>query len=246
MKLLIDTELYVYRAATVHEFEAEWEPDIWSYFCRHDDAKVHIQDDIADICDLFPDGQVVLCFGAKASFRYGVWPAYKANRKIYRKPAGYRELWRWLESVAPTRNWQLARLPDVEADDVLGILHEPGDVIVSWDKDLKTVPGLHLCHDEVVEVSEHEADQRFFTQVLTGDTADNYPGCPGAGPVKAAELLAGCETPLQMWHAVLGAYRKKQLTERDAITQARCARILRAGEYDHDNGTPVLWNPPVA
>ena len=54
----------------------------------------------------------------------------------------------------------------------------------------------------------------------------------------ANKLLADCDNNQDRWQAVLKAYRKKGLDEFHAITQARMARILRAGEYDHDAGDP--------
>lgn len=246
MKLLIDTELYLFTAATACEMEVEWQPDDWTYLCRHGDVKASLQDSVNELLDLFPDGQPVLCFGDRASFRYGVWPDYKANRKKYRKPAGYRELVNWVETVAPTRGWQIGRLPDVEGDDVLGVLHQEGDVICSWDKDLLSIPGLHCRHEDVVEVSRADADRAFYTQALTGDATDGYPGCPGVGPVAAEKALAGCGSEEEMWQAVLASYSKKGYGQPYALQQARCARILRAGEYDLEAGTPLLWNPPVA
>jgi DNA polymerase-1 len=252
MKLLIDTELYLFAAASACEFEAEWDTDDWTYLCRHGDVKASLQDSIAAIREVFPDGQPVLAFGDRASFRYGIWPSYKANRKSYRKPAGYLELGAWVETVAPTRGWEVARLPDVEGDDVLGILCEPGDVICSWDKDLLTIPGLHYRREEVVEVDQLAADRAFYMQVLTGDAADNYPGCPGYGPVTAERLLSGWTTDVDFWREVVNAYTLKskagtrEAAEKLALQQARCARILRAGEYDMATNTPRLWNPPVA
>lgn len=246
MKALIDAEVYLYRAASACEFEAEWDADDWTYLCRHGEARAAFQDSIGEIRDTLPDHQPVLVFGDRASFRYGVWPQYKANRKKYRKPAGYRELIAWVEKVAPARGWQVARLPDIEGDDVLGVLYEEGDVIASIDKDLLTIPGLHLRDGEVREVPRLEADRTFYAQVLTGDATDNYPGCPGYGPVTAQKALADCAAEVEMWSVVLSAYQKKGLGEPYAITQARCARILRAGEYDIKAGTPLLWSPPVA
>jgi DNA polymerase-1 len=146
----------------------------------------------------------------------------------------------------------VARLPDVEGDDVLGILCEPGDVICSWDKDMLTIPGLHFRREEVVEVDQLAADRAFYTQVLTGDAADNYPGCPGYGPVTAERLLSGWTTDVDFWREVVNAYTLKskagtrEAAEKLALQQARCARILRAGEYDLATNTPRLWNPPVA
>ena len=76
-------------------------------------------------------------------------------------------------------------------------------IIVSDDKDLQTIAGYHYNKGEVIEVSEQQALKNFYTQVLTGDTADNYKGCRGVGPVKAERILAGCRTSLDMWQAVL-------------------------------------------
>ena len=246
MKALVDAEWFLYVAATSCEFEAEWAPDDWTYLCRHGDAQGLFQDAIGGIRDTLPDSRIVLAFGDRVTFRRGVWPKYKANRSKNRRPAGYRQLVDWVAKAGPARGWEVARLPDVEGDDVLGILYEEGDVIVSIDKDMLTLPGLHLRDGEVQEVSRLEADRNFYGQVLTGDTSDNYPGCPGVGAVGAQKLLAGCTAEVQMWVEVLKAYEKKGYGEAYVIAQARCARILRAGEYDLTAGTPLLWSPPVA
>jgi DNA polymerase I len=246
MKALIDAEYYLYRAAAGSEFEIEWAADDWTYLCRHGDAQAAFQDAIGEFRDTLPDHQPVLVFGDRVSFRYGVWPQYKGNRKKYRRPAGYRQLTEWVSKAAQARGWEVAKLTDVEGDDVLGILYEEGDVIVSVDKDLLTVPGLHLRDGEVTKVERVEADLNFFAQVLTGDASDNYPGCPGYGPVTAQKALAGCTAEVEMWQEVLRAFEKKGYGEPYALAQARCARILRAGEYDLTAGTPLLWSPPVA
>lgn len=246
MKALIDTEVFLYRAAAACEYEAEWAPDDWTYLCRHGDAQALFQESIGEIRDTLPDHEPVLVFSDRVSFRYGVWPQYKANRKKYRKPAGYRHLVDWVSKAGPARGWEVIRLPDIEGDDVLGVLYEDGDVIASIDKDMLTLPGLHLRDGEIQEVSRLEADRNFYGQVLTGDTSDNYPGCPGYGPVTAQKVLAGCSTEMEMWREVLKAYDKKGLGEPYVITQARCARILRHGEYDMEARTPLLWSPPVA
>lgn len=245
MKVLIDAEVYLFRSATACEYEAEWAEDDWAYFCRHGDAQALFQDAIATIRDTVPDHQPVLVFGDRVSFRYGVWPQYKANRKKHRRPAGYRQLVEWVSKAAPARGWEVARLPDIEGDDVLGVLCEEGDVIATIDKDLLTVPGLHLRDGKILEIERLEADRNFYRQALTGDATDNYPGCPGMGPVTAGRALEDCRSEVEMWEAVLAAYAKKGLDEAHAIVQARCARILRTGEYDLDRGVPILWSPPV-
>jgi DNA polymerase-1 len=245
MKALIDAELYLYRCAAGAEMEIEWAQDDWTYVCRHGEAQAAFQDQIAAFLEQLPNFDPVLVFSDGLSFRYSLWPSYKANRKKYRKPAGYKQLIQWVKDVAPGRGWQVASLKDVEGDDVLGILYEPGDVIVSHDKDMKTIPGLHLSDDGLVEINLRDANRAFYCQALTGDTSDNYPGCPKYGPVTATKLLAGLSDERDMWEAVLRAYEKAGFNERYAIAQARCARILRSGEYDHERGVPLLWSPPV-
>ena len=252
MKVLIDTEVYLYRSAAASEYEAEWGDGDWTYLCRHGDAQAFFQDAIGEIRATVPDHEVVLVFGDRASFRYGVWPTYKANRKKYRKPAGYRQLVEWVRRVAAVRGWRVVQLPDIEGDDVLGVLYDDGDVIASIDKDMLTIPGLHLRDGEIIEVSLEDADRAFFTQVLTGDASDNYPGCPGYGPVTAEKLLKGWHTEADMWREVVNAYvlkggrGERVAAERQALQQARCARILRRGEYDLEQCAPLLWTPPVA
>ena len=57
----------------------------------------------------------------------------------------------------------------------MGVLYCPNDVIVSEDKDMLTIPGLHLRGGELIEVTKYAADHAFFTQVLSGDTTDSPP-----------------------------------------------------------------------
>ena len=87
-------------------------------------------------------------------------------------------------------------------------------------------------------------DAAFYSQVLTGDTADGYPGCKGIGPVAASKALADCKTEEDMWLAVQRAYLKAGHPVDFAVQMARCARILRPGEYDHNRRMPRLWTPP--
>ena len=88
--------------------------------------------------------------------------------------------------------------PGLEADDVCGLLSTKPEnkkqcVVVSNDKDLKTIPGMlyRPMSDEMLSVTEQEADKNFLTQCLTGDSTDGYPGVPGIGPKKAEALLGG-------------------------------------------------------
>ena len=135
-------------------------------------------------------------------------------------------------------------LHECEADDALGILATDGsysrNVIVSIDKDMLTIPCEYFNMDtEVTEtVVESVADYMHLYQTLVGDPTDNYKGCPGVGPKKAAEIL---KKPT--WDSVLSAFHKVGLTEEDALVQARVAKILRADDYDFKREEVRLWEP---
>ena len=138
-------------------------------------------------------------------------------------------------------------IDQLEGDDVLGLLAgdskiKGGTIIVSIDKDLKTIPGFHYNpmrrEEGVIEVTMAQANYNHLLQTLTGDAVDGYSGCPGIGPKKAEKVL---ENP--SWESVVSAYNKAGIEEEDALIQARVARILRYGEYDKVKKEPILWNP---
>lgn len=188
--------------------------------------------------DVLPDHIPVLCFGGKTNFRYGIWPNYKSNRRERVKPWGYGEFLQWIQET-----YLCVQVDNVEDDDVIGMHYKVGDVIVSGDKDLRTIAGVHLEGEGLVDVSQDQADHNFYCQALCGDAADGYPGCPGIGTKTADKLLAECKTNSERWQVVRAQYRKKGFDEAYAVTQARLARILRPGEYDFANDEPRLWIP---
>jgi DNA polymerase-1 len=90
-------------------------------------------------------------------------------------------------------------------------------------------------------ISEAQADYYHMFQTLVGDTSDGYKGCPGVGKVKAEALLSDHDR--SHWDIVKAAYEKAKLTEQDALTQARLARILRWSDWDNTKKEPILWTP---
>lgn len=120
-------------------------------------------------------------------------------------------------------------------------------VVVSSDKDLRGVPGLHgAASGRLARIAPIEAARAHLTLALAGDPVDGYPGCPGIGPKRAAARLAAAEPSLEgFWEAVLAAYAERDLGPGRALLQARLARVLQAGDLD-PSGAPRLWRPPAA
>ena len=107
--------------------------------------------------------------------------------------------------------------------------------------------GAHLLPDGTVEmVSEFQGQPEAVRADSDRRHQRRIKGCPKYGEVAARKALAECHTEQSMWEKVLECYLKSGLDGEFALAQARCARILRTGEYDLKAQTPVLWNPPVA
>lgn len=237
--LLIDGDLYAYRACVAAEEEINWGDDIWSLASDLSQAKDIFQEFIDSTTDHLETGSFVVCLSDKDNFRKTIDPSYKGGRKKIRKPVGYAEFIKWIQE---TYRWY--REPLLEADDLLGILGTaPGHntIMVSDDKDLKSIPGklYRPMSGELMTTSKADADTWFYTQTLTGDVTDGYSGCPTVGAKTAEKLLAKSPT----WNAVVNAYAKQKLSADYAITQARLARILRYEDWNVDQGTIKLWEP---
>jgi DNA polymerase-1 len=126
-------------------------------------------------------------------------------------------------------------------------VRESQPIIVSQDKDMQTIPTQVWRQGELMTISEEQADYYHMFQTLVGDTSDGYKGCPGVGKVKAEKLLTDVllqpGLPQPYWPTVVACYEKAKLTEQDALTQARLARILRFSDWDNEKKEPILWTP---
>ena len=238
--LLIDADLYLYRACAAAEEEVDWGDDLWSLQTDLKEAKTIFQRTLQEVCEVLDTANFILCFSDRDNFRKEVLPSYKGGRKRVRKPTGYKAAVQWARD---TYLWHSE--PMLEADDVMGILATAPDskgVIVSDDKDMLTLPAklYRPQSGEHHDISVEDADRAFLTQSLTGDPTDGYTGVPRVGAVTAAKILG----VRPAWSAVVAAYVKAGLTEADAIQQARCARILRFEDWDQETSTIKLWEPP--
>ena len=238
MKLLIDADILLYRAASSVENEIEFDDGIWVLWTEENEAIEAFTYSVGALLEQADTYGYLLCFSDSQNFRKELLPSYKGNRTS-RKPMGFKAI---RERVLEEYANQSLIMPKLEADDVIGILATcfPDQYgIWSADKDLKQIPGKHLTNEGFITVSQEQADLFFYTQVLIGDTADNYKGCPGIGPKKAETILSKGD----YWKAITQTYEKNSLTEEDALVQARVARILRNTDWDETKQEVKLWQP---
>jgi DNA polymerase-1 len=254
--LLIDGDEFLFRACAAVEKEVrfnvilgevDWnEPPIHVLGSNPVQAREVLDEMLNRIFERFETREHLLCFSSPPNFRYGVDPTYKNNRANSRKPLCYVELREQVEA-----DYKCRAFPGLEADDVMGVLathpktvRESQPIIISQDKDMQTIPTQVWRQGELMTISEAQADYYHMFQTLVGDTSDGYKGCPGVGKVKAEKLLADyADNPTLFWPAVVAAYMRAGLTEQDALTQARLARILRWQDWDNTKKEPILWSP---
>ena len=245
-RLLIDADIAIYKATTANEVPINWEGDLWTLHCDLAKVKCDIDDFVENIKEQTKADEETMCISHQNNFRKMLNPQYKANRKATRKPMCFVPAKKYV-----MENYHYEIQPWLEADDVIGILatYDNGEerIVVSEDKDLLTIPGMHwdIKNQTLWEQDKDTADYLFYKQALTGDSVDNYQGCPGIGPKKAEKILNECEDfgfePKHVWKAIVTAYENAGLNEDDALLQARMARILRHGEYVMSE--PLYWSP---
>ena len=168
------------------------------------------------------DYRIYLTSTDKSNYRFKIAKTkeYKGNRKAG-KPIHYDAIREFM-----CEHWNAEVIYGMEADDKMGIeaCRNPSEtVIASIDKDMLQIPCLHYNMDTGERVDALEGHSLeliknnkkligfgiiwFYAQMLMGDNADNIPGIPKYGPVKAYNALSGCNTELDMLKCTYGIYK---------------------------------------
>ena len=227
MIALLDSDIIAYRCGFACENEKE---SIALH--RVDTMLVDIILD-ADHGDFFYDTWQLFLTG-KNNFRYeyAVTAPYKGNRTAP-KPKHLKAIREHL-----LKDWGAIMCDGQEADDAIAIeATKLGDtsIMVTLDKDFNQVPGWHynFVKKEHFFVNEEEGRRFFYTQILTGDKADNIIGLFKIGPVKATKLLADANTEKEMYDVCVEAYDSA-----DRVIEN--ARLLWLRRHDGQ-----IWEPPA-
>lgn len=142
------------------------------------------------------------------TFRHEKYPAYKAQRE--ETPDDIRIAVPYIKKLAKAYNIKTVEVPRYEADDVIGTVAKQAQksnyevIMLTPDKDYvqlieehiqimkpKTGGGYEFIDTKAVEKKYEFKDPKQMIDflALTGDSADNIPGCPGVGPKTASKLL---------------------------------------------------------
>jgi DNA polymerase-1 len=235
-QLLIDADYIVYKACASAEYDIDWGEDVIMVASKFSEAYKNVERELEKIKSNFFDSNLILFFSDSINFRKTVAPNYKGHRNR-KKPVGYMRVVNKLFD-----NYECRRIPELEADDALGIYATSNDdcIIVSPDKDMKQIPGTLFNMEETFTIDKESGWQWFLIQTLSGDSTDGYSGAPGFGIKTSQKFFAEYG---YSWNSVVKAFELKNLTEEDALMNARLAKILTADDYD--NG-PILFNPTNA
>ena len=185
--MLVDGDLLAYKITSALEEAIEWEDDVWTLHCNLDHCKQFWKQSIAYYMRHTNSAMAIICFSDVSNFRKELDLEYKSFRKAIRKPVAYKPLRLWIEETH-----RCTSFPYLEGDDTLGLLatgkYKNNAVIVSGDKDMRTIPCPQVCivDDQIEIIDENLADYNFCTQVLKGDSSDGYSGLVGCGTIKAS------------------------------------------------------------
>lgn len=220
--LLIDADVVAYQAASSLEMATEWSPGYWTWNVCFDQVVDRALTMIDDIKEKLDADKAILCLtDPHHNFRVDVLPTYKTHRKTVRKPLVLMLLKDYL-----IEHHDAKVMPGLEGDDLMGILatmpHKGERVIVSIDKDMKTIPcnyvrtraivgddGAELVGAyDVTVVDEETANANHMLQTLMGDATDGYAGCPGIGEQTARDIIANLTGKVQETRVLKSGPRK--------------------------------------
>ena len=131
-----------------------------------------------------------------------------------------------------------------------------------------------ITHMELVRNDEAAADKWHMRQTMMGDTTDGYGGIPQVGESFEGSLMDWLDSPklyeqyqhemlrgprkgtfetrvrvmegadVPLWECIESLALANGMSKDDLLVQARCARILRASDWDFEKQEPILWTPP--
>lgn len=227
-KVIIDGDIIAYRAAFASQDKGSSAAEE-----KVDDLMSYILDETMGYFS-GPEDCVVYITG-KTNFRFEIAKShpYKGNRKNVEKPRHLQHTRDYL-----TTKYNAVMSEGEEADDLIAIEATRlghNACVASIDKDMLQIPCWHfnIVKGTLTKVTPEEGMRFFYTQILTGDSADNIVGLHRVGPVKAEKILGDAQEEEELWDRVLKAY------DGDVERVVENARLLWLRREKEE-----MWLPP--
>ena len=184
--------------------------------------------------------EVVFCNGSKNNFRKDISATYKLNR-TQKRP----EILPLLHDMVKLE-YNSIYGDGVETDDVVATLWAEevekngidSVIIMSLDKDYKQFPCWFYDYNykkrELVKISEQEANENFYSQMIVGDSADNIKVCKGYGKVYAEKLFKDANNKYSLMNRTYRLYKQVYGDDAKAMfNEAKSLLTLKTDCYEN-------------
>jgi 5'-3' exonuclease len=229
MILLIDADSLVFASCyKPREEEGSFFENIEDVILKFDETFQRVVNELSELYDVT---EVLVFNDSRGNFRKLITKKYKANRTGQNKPPLLSEIHKHV-----TNTYKGIQGCGMETDDLVAahwkslsdIYGRDKVMIVSIDKDYLQFPALIYRYNrkEILDVSKYDALKNFYTQMITGDTADNVNYFKGKGIKFAQKYYEDCDTKFQFTKKLYTLFKEKYKSKAKE-KYAECYHLLK-------------------
>jgi 5'-3' exonuclease len=229
MILLIDADSLVFASCyKPREEEGSFFENIEDVILKFDETFQRVVNELSELYDVT---EVLVFNDSRGNFRKLITKKYKANRTGQNKPPLLSEIHKHV-----TNTYKGIQGCGMETDDLVAahwkslsdIYGRDKVMIVSIDKDYLQFPALIYRYNrkEILDVSKYDALKNFYTQMITGDTADNVNYFKGKGIKFAQKYYEDCDTEFQFTKRLYLLFKRKYKSKAKE-KYAECYHLLK-------------------
>lgn len=242
MKVIFDADSLIYASCFKKKDDREFPEDLFETdvnvaFNKFEVSFERLLDFLEEQVNV---DEVVFCNGSKNNFMKDISATYKLNR-TQKRP----EILPLLHDMVKLE-YNSIYGDGVETDDVVATLWAEevekngidSVVIMSLDKDYKQFPCWFYDYNykkrELVKISEQEANENFYSQMIVGDSADNIKVCKGYGKVYAQKLFKDAKNKYSLMNRTYRLYKQVYGDDAKAMfNQAKSLLTLKTDCYEN-------------
>ena len=229
MILLVDADSLVFASCyKPKEEEGSFFENIEDVILKFDETFQRVVNELSELYDVT---EVLVFNDSRGNFRKLITKKYKANRTGQNKPPLLSKIHKHV-----TNSYKGIQGCGMETDDLVAahwkslsdIYGRDKVMIVSIDKDYLQFPALIYKYNrkEVLDISKYDALKNFYTQMITGDTADNVNYFKGKGIKFAQKYYEDCDTEFQFTKRLYLLFKEKYKSKAKE-KYAECYHLLK-------------------